>query len=81
MILAGVELIFFVEVCLMPCLGILVEDSGDSTVMFSCCWAVLHRAKGVSALHTALPERNCGAQGAGKGQSQSNLSKLSNGIF
>jgi len=42
---------------------------------------VLRRAKDVSALHTALPERSCGAQAAGIGQSQSNRSKLAKEIF
>lgn len=48
----------------------------------SCCWAVLYRAKDVSASCTALPSRMLRkAQVAGRGQNQDNWPKLTKGTF
>lgn len=50
MVLAGIALIFFVEVGMRLCLGFLMKIVIIIHQCFSCCWAELHRAKNLFLL-------------------------------
>lgn len=75
----GTELISFMVSGMMPCCGFRRKTMWV-TVMFSCCWAVLRRAKDVSAC-PALPVKGLRAPGAGRGWNQDSCPKLATEIF
>ena len=65
-----------------PVLWLYKKGSVHKQWCCSCCWAVLYRAKDVSASHITLPSRMLGkAQVAERGQNQDNWPKLARGTF
>jgi len=54
-VLVGIELIFFVEACMMPCFGFLIKVMAIARCEDSCCSVLLHRAEDIPC--AALPGR------------------------
>lgn len=78
---AGTELICTTVSGMMLYFGCRRKTLLITQLCFSCCWAMLLRAKNISASHPALPARGWGAHGAGRGQNQGRWPKLSKGTF
>jgi len=60
LILAGVELIFFIVSSIRLCLEIVFKAVLIIQGYFSYCWAVLTQNQGLSAFHNALPPSRLG---------------------
>lgn len=76
----GLIFSFTVSGVMLLCFGFRRKPAVITQRCFSCCWAVLRRAKDVSAC-PALPVKGLRAPGAGRGWNQDSCPKLATEIF
>ena len=83
LVLARIELIFFIVVCTVLCFGFIMKTVLMITQRcFSYCWAVLTQSEGLFCFSPySTSEEAGGGQEAGRGHSQDSWPQLTKGIF